>query len=105
MKEYNYKSIKKFNKLGIEFKDGCIINFNECRENWADSRKINNTDTVCVADRFFSINYSYFIFYTNERIKIVFTKSIFPWDNKHRKKFLEIQIGLNRYGYSSFDCS
>lgn len=105
MKEYNYKSIKRFNKFGIEFKDGNIINFDECRMNWANSRKINYADSVCVADRFFSTSISYFIFYTSEKIKIVFMKSIFPWNTKYRKKFLEIQIGLNRYGYSSYDCS
>ena len=105
MKEYNYKSIKRFDKFGIKFKDGYIINFNECRMNWAESRKINYTDSFCVADRFFSADNSYFIFYTNERVKIIFIKSIFPWNTKYKKIFLEIQFGLNRYGYSSYDCS
>ena len=105
MKEYNYKSIKRFDKSGIELKDGYIIKFDECRMNWANSRKISYVDSVCVADRFFSNGNSYFIFYTNERIKIVFMKSIFPWDTKYRKRFLEIQMVLNHYGYSSYDCS
>lgn len=105
MKEYSYKYIKRFDESGIELKDGVVINFNECRLNWANSRKISYLDTVCVADRYFSTNKSYFVFYTNERVKIVFAKSIFLWNTKYRKKFLDIQIGLNRYGYSSYDCS
>lgn len=105
MQEYSYKYIKRFDKNGIELKDGTIINFNECRLNWANSRKIDYLDTVCVADRYSFANRLYFVFYTKERVKIVFVKPIFPWNTNYRKRFLDIQIGLNRYGYSSYDCS
>lgn len=105
MKEYSYKNIKRFDEFGIEFNDGFILNFIECRKNWANSRKINYDDTVCVADRYHSSKKSFFIFYSNERVKVVFKKSFFPLDNKYRKRFLYIQIGLNRYGYSSYDCT
>ena len=105
MKEYSYKQIKRFDKSGIVFKDGFTIDFNECRVNWANSREISYIDTVCIADRCFSVNKPYFLFYTNERVKIIFMKSIFPWDTRFKKKFLDIQIGLNRFGYSSYDCS
>ena len=105
MKEYSYKRIKTIDKFMIVFKDGFIINFKECRMNWANSQNMNHKDSVCVADRFSSSNPPYFLFYTNERVKIIFEKSIFPWNTKYRKRFLDIQIGLNRYGYSSYDCS
>lgn len=85
--------------------DGYNINFNECRTNWVNSRKINCSDTVCVADRFLSDDEAYFLFYTNDRVKIVFKKAFFIWKSKRRKKFMEIQMRLNNFGYSSFDCS
>ena len=68
-------------------------------------RKINCSDTVCVADRFLSDDEAYFLFYTNDRVKIVFKKAFFIWKSKRRKKFMEIQMRLNNFGYSSFDCS
>ena len=105
MKVYSYKNIIRFDKTGIEFKDGYIINLDECRINWASSREISYLDSTCVAERCLSGKKTYFLFYTNERVKILFVKSIFPWSNKNKKKFYDIQIGLNRYGYSSFDCT
>ena len=105
MKEYNFKQIKSLNKSGIQFEDGQIIIFEECRVNWANSRAVNYEDSYCVADRNISENIPYFLFYTNEKIKVLFPKSIFPWISKHEKMFLKLQMGLNRIGYSSYDCS
>ena len=105
MIEYNYKQIQRFDKYGIIFYDGIKIIFDECRINWAKSRGIKPEDTFCVADRNRIAEIPYFTFYTNERIKVLFKRSIFPWDTKDKKAFLNIQMGLNRFGYSSYDLS
>ncbi len=105
MLEYDYKQIKKFNEDGIVFEDGTRIKFVECRENWAKSRGVEYEDTLCVADRNISAEIPYFVFYSKKKIKILFKKSVLPWSNLCKKNFLKIQIGLNRFGYSSYDCS
>ena len=105
MIEYNYKQIQHFDKYGIIFYDGIKIIFDECQMNWAKSRGIDPEDSFCVADRNMIAEIPYFTFYTNERIKILFKRSVFPWDTKYKKAFLNIQMGLNRFGYSSYDLS
>ncbi len=88
MIEYNYTQIQRFDKTGIQLDDGTIINFEECRANWAKSRGVNLEDTFCVADRGFFEKTPYFTFYTNTRVKIIFKRSFFPWNTHYKKRFL-----------------
>lgn len=105
MIEYNWKQIARLDKNGIAFSDETVILFDECRANWAKSRGIRIEDTSCVAERDITGTPPYFLFYTNNRIKVVFKKSFFSWSKEYKKKFTDIQMGLIRFGYSSYDCS
>ena len=105
MNEYNCKQIVCFDKNGITFSDGTVIRFDECRANWANSKGISIEDTTCVAERDISGKKPYFLFYTDNRIRIVFKKGFFPWSKEYKKEFTDIQMGLIRFGYSSYDCS
>lgn len=105
MLEYNNKQICLIDKNGIKLSDGTTIIFDECRRNWASSRGIRYEETFCVAERNISGRIPYFMFYTNIEIKIVFKKSIFPWNKKYKRDFMNLQMALNRMGYSSYDCS
>lgn len=105
MKEYNYKQIQHFDKNGIVFEDGTRIMYDECRKNWAETKGVKFEDTSCVAERNITAYVPYFLFYTNERIKVIFKKSILPWNTQYKKKFMNVQIKLNHLGYSTYDCS
>jgi hypothetical protein len=102
MVEYSYSKIKIINDEGITFKDGTKILFEECRRNWAKVKKLDINDTHCVAERNISSSEPYYIFYSNKKVKIVFDSMFFLCK---KKNFMNLQIKLNRLGYSSFDLS
>ena len=103
MKEYNYSDIINIDKNGILFKDKTFIDFDVCRQEWAKEYNIPMSETVCVASRFCENEIYYFVFYSIQRIKLVFNMSGFFQKSKGKKKFQEIQVLLNRYGYTSYD--
>ena len=105
MKEYNYWDIVQVDKMGILFSDGEFIEFEECKCEWARDNNIPVRETVCVASRFTEGDDRYYVFYSKEKIKLHFSfKGLFK-KKKSRDKFTEFQVLLNRYGYTSFDCS
>lgn len=105
MKEYNYLDIIKIDETGILFSDNVFVSFEECRYGWAEENNISKADTVCVASRFLDDKDRYFIFYSEERVKLLFRiKGIFK-SKKSLHRFQEVQILLNRFGYSSYDMS
>ena len=85
MVEYSYNKIKIINDEGITFKDGTIIIFEECRRNWAEAKDICINDTRCVAERNMSANEPYYIFYSNNKVKIVFDSVFFLCKYKNKK--------------------
>ncbi len=103
MREYNYSSIACIDTNGILFKDKVFIDFEECRYEWAHEHDISTSETVCVASRFCEDDICYFIFYSKQKVKLVFDISGFFHRKKGKKKFQEIQVLLNRYGYTSYD--
>lgn len=105
MKEYNYSDVVKIDKTGILFSDTKYMKFEKCRYEWAKENNISVADTVCAGLRFSEKNEGYFIFYDTERIKLSFKfKGIFRC-RRSREKFGEMQMTLNRYGYTSYDAS
>ena len=105
MREYNYSDVVKVDKAGILFSDTNFIKFEDCRYEWAKENNISVADTVCVALRFPEGDERHFIFYATERIKLnIRFKGIFR-RKKSRDKFSELQVMLNRYGYTSYDAS
>lgn len=61
MKTYHNKDILSMNKEGITFKDGFVLNFKECVEEWAKTNKIHVRETTCIAERYSSKKELYFI--------------------------------------------
>ena len=105
MKEYNYKSIKHMNEKHIEFNDGTIIDFEECRRNWSASHEIETDDSTCIADRNIVSDSPFFVFYSNEKIKVIFTDKLLVFKSKNKKEFRRFQLQLNKINYSSYDCT
>ena len=105
MKEYNYYEIVRCNKNEIVFCDGFRIDFVECRNNWARYHNLSSSDTVCIAERYSKDNELYFVFFTNEKVKLNFKTNRILFRKKNKKEFVKMQIMINRYGYSSYDMS
>lgn len=105
MMVYNYKQIKHMDEKGITFKDGTEILFAECRLNWAKAKGLNFNKSFCVAERNISAKIPYFTFFMDEIIQITFKKTMIPWKNQYKKKFMDMQKKLDSFGYSSYDCS
>lgn len=105
MREYNYSDIVKVDKTGILFSDTMFVSFEECRCEWAKENNLPIADTVCVAMRFPEGDEKHFIFYTREKVKLLFKFQGFFKQKKSIDKFCEMQIALNRYGYTSYDAS
>lgn len=105
MKEYNYKKIKYINEKNIEFCDGTIIDFIECRRNWSRRHEIDNDDSTCVTDRNIVSDKPFYAFYSNEMIKIIFTDTFLCFQIKNKKEFRRFQLQLDRMHYSSYDCT
>jgi len=103
MKEYNYSEIAKVDDRGILFLDSTFIEFEECRSEWAKENNIPVSETVCVALRFQEVEERYFMFFSKERVKLNFKFNGFFKRKKSREKFSELQVALNRYGYTSYD--
>ncbi|WP_022779987.1 hypothetical protein [Butyrivibrio sp. AE3009] len=103
--EYSYKEILYIDESGIHFKDGKTILFEECRKNWADSKYQILADTFCVAERDICAEEPFFLFYDDERTRVVFNKTSFPFLNKNKREFLKVQAELERLGYTTYDRS
>lgn len=105
MKEYNYSDIVSFDKAGILFSDAEFVEFEECKCEWAKENNITVADTMCVALRFSEGDDRYFIFYSKEKVKLYFRFKGILKKKRSRDKFSEMQVLLNRYGYTSYDVS
>lgn len=103
MKEYNYTDIVKLYNRGIEFYDGNYIKFEVCKYEWAKEKGISVDDTVCVAIRTQENNQRYFIFYSSEKIRINFNFDGLFKNRKSKEKYCEMQMMLEKFGYSSYD--
>ena len=102
MKTYSYKNIKHITKSGIAFVDGFDIMFDECKKEWS-KEKNNSIESYCVAERDFLAKEPYFLFYSKERVKIIFNnKGIFS-KKRNIHQFEKLQMILNEFGLRSFD--
>lgn len=103
MKVYSYKNIKCITGLGITFMDGYNIVFEECRKEWPKAKKIDITESHCVAERDLLAKEPYFLFYSKDRVKIIFNnKGIFS-KKRNRYQFHKLHMILNGFGKRSFD--
>lgn len=103
MKYYNITDIVEITPKGILFRDSYFVDFNKCRLEWAKENGISENETMCVADRHYSTNDSWFILYDTEKIKISFIyKGLFK-KIKVSNKFGKFQMRLNQAGYTSYD--
>lgn len=105
MKEYNYLDIVRIDKNGILFSDKEFVEFEECKCEWAKENSIAVADTVCVGLRFSEGDDRHFIFYSKEKVKLYFSFKGILKKKKSRRKFSEMQMLLNSYGYTSYDMS
>lgn len=103
MKEYGYSDIASINDKGILFSDSRFIKFEECRYRWLKEHNISENDSVCIALRFCEKDKCYFIFYSDEPIKLVFNMKGFIKRKRNINKFEKIQRLINRCGYTSYD--
>ena len=103
MKEYSYKDICKITKAGILFKDGFELLFEECRNEWSMENKIKKNESYCVAKRDSLAKIPYFLFYSKNRVKVLFDKKGFLGKKRNTDDFQNLQILLNRFGFSSYD--
>ncbi len=103
MKEYSYKDIRKITKVGIQFKDGYEVFFDECRNEWSIRNNIKKNESYCVAERDFLAKTPYFLIYSKNKIKILFNKKGFFSKKKNKKDFQNLQVVINRLGFSSYD--
>ena len=103
MKEYSYIDIQKITKAGILFKDGFELLFEECRNEWAIKNKIKRDESYCVAERNSLAQIPYFLFYSKERVKVIFYKKGIFYKKKSKDEFRNLQVSLNRFGFSSYD--
>lgn len=103
MNEYNYLDIQNIDEKGILFLDNRFIEFEECRHGWSEMNNISINDSVCIASRFCEVDKCYFIFYTKEPVKVIFKMNGFIRRKKNKKKFQELQVMINRCGYTSYD--
>lgn len=105
MKVYSYRDIKNITEEGILFKDGFILFFEVCKNEWLIDNNLKEGESHCVAERNLLAYPPYFLFYSKDKVKILFdNKGIFG-KKKNRKKFENLQVILNRLGFSSYDMS
>lgn len=103
MKEYSYKKIRQVTESGIVFADGFELQFDECKRIWSTEKGIKNAESNCVAERDVESKEPYFLFYSEERVKLVFdNKGIFS-KKRNIDQFHKLQMALNRFGIASFD--
>lgn len=103
MKEYSYKEVKNVTKTGIIFKDGYELLFEECRNEWSIKNKININESYCVAERDSLEKVPYFLFYSKERVKVLFDKKGILSKKKNKDEFQNLQNILNRFGVFTYD--
>ena len=103
MKEYSYKDIQKITKIGILFRDGFELLFEECRNEWSIENKIKRDESYCVAERDSLAKIPYFLFYSKDRVKILFNKKGIFCKKRNKYDFQNIQFVFNKYGFSSRD--
>ena len=101
MKEYSYKEIQKITKEGILFRDGFKLSFEECRNEWSINNAVKGT--YCVAERDSLAKIPYFLFYSKKRVKVLFDKKGIFCNKTNKKEFQNLQLVLNRLGFSSYD--
>lgn len=105
MKEYSYNDIQKITEVGILFNDGFELLFEECRNEWSIENKIKGDETYCVAERDSLSKIPYFLFYSKDRVKVLFDKKGIFCKRRNRDEFQNLQVILNRFGFSSYDMS
>lgn len=105
MKTYNYLDIKEISCSGITFFDNHMVKFEDCKREWAAERMIALEQCVCVGERDISCIEPYFLFYTKERVKILFKFNGLFKRKKCESKFKELQLLLIKFGFTSYDLS
>jgi len=105
MREYSYKDVQEITEAGILFKDGFKLFFEECRNGWAMVNKIQREESYCVAERDILAKPSYYLFFSQDRVKIVFDNKGIREKKKNKNRFQNLQKILNSFGLSSYDMS
>lgn len=105
MNEYNYKDITKITDTGIVFKDGTGLSFEECTASWNASHGLEQGISKCIGERNIADTTPYFLFYTEDKIKVVFERQSFFNAGKYKKEFLALQKAIIDKGYSTYDLS
>lgn len=103
MIEYSYKNILEISKVRILFRDGFELLFEECRNGWCAKQKIRKEQSCCVAERNCLANIPYFLFYSHNKVKVLFNKKGILSKKINKKDFYSLQLHLNRLGFSSYD--
>ena len=101
--EKRYSEILTVDKSGITFKDGEKVNFEECAEKFKAAHSLNQSK--CTAERDITANPPYFLFYTNKRLKLVFDRTGLFSKSKNKKAFIELQIKIQKIGFTTYDLS
>ena len=94
MIEYSYRDIKKIMEVGIIFSDGYELFFEECKNEWAVKNLINKEQSCCVAERNCLTKPPFFLFYTKEKVKIIFDKKGILSKMQNQNDFHKLQITL-----------
>lgn len=103
MKVYSYKNIKNITEEGILFEDGKKLLFEECIKEWSVKNGIKLGESRCVAERNLLESPPYFLFFSEDRVKVIFDNKGFLQKKKNDEAFKNLQVSLNRFGVSSFD--
>ncbi len=103
MREYHYKDIQEITEAGILFRDGFVLSFEECRNGWCVEHKMKREQSYCVAERDCLEKIPYFLFYSPNRVKVLFDKKGMFHKKKNEKDFRHLQLRLNKFGYSVYD--
>lgn len=103
MREYSYRDIQKITKAGILFQDGFEIVFEECVYGWCVEHGIKRDPSCCVAERDCLAKTPYFLFYSKDKVKVLFDRRGLLSKKKNGNDFHNLQLLLNRFGFSSYD--
>lgn len=103
MIEYSYKDIQKITKAGILFIDGFEFLFEECKNEWSVQNNIKGGQSCCVAERYSFTKIPYFLFFSKKRVKVLFDKKGIFGKKRNKNDFQNLQVVLNRFGFSSYD--
>ena len=83
--------------------DGFELLFDECRNEWSLQNNIKGEQSCCVAKRDSLAKIPYFLFYSKKRVKVLFDRQGIFGKKKNKNDFQNLQIVLNRFGFSSYD--